>query len=324
MPAVAAHEETMAVEAGGHRTVLLRETVGLLRPRRGAIVVDATLGAGGHAEALLDSIGSGGKLYGIDRDPAALAFAARRLARFGESFSAIRGDYRDLPELMRERGVDTIDGVVADLGVSSLQLDDPERGFALRLEGPLDMRMDPTAGTTAADLVATLPEAEIASILLRFGEERRAAAIARAIVDRRHARPLRTTRDLAELVERVQGAAARRYRIHPATRTFQALRIAVNRELAGLERFVSDAVGLLRPGGRVAVISFHSLEDRIVKRALRDLAAPCVCPPELPMCACGKVSLIRILTARPIRPTDDETRDNPRARSARLRGGERR
>jgi len=323
MPAVAAHEAMMPVEAGGHRSVLLQETLRLVRPRAGAIVVDATLGPGGHAEALLDAIGSAGKLYGIDRDPAALALARRRLARFGDRFSAIHGDHRDLLELMRARGVHAVDAVVADLGVSSLQLDDPARGFALRLEGPLDMRMDPGVGTTAADLVATLPEAEIASILFRFGEERRAGAIARAIVRARRERPLGTTRELAELVERVQGPTARRYRIHPATRTFQALRIAVNRELEGLDPFVRDAASLLRPGGRLAVISFHSLEDRIVKHALRDLAAHCVCPPEAPVCACGKVSLIRILTSRPIRPTDDETRDNPRARSARLRAGER-
>jgi len=313
----------MPVEAGGHRTVLLQETLRLVRPRAGATVVDATLGPGGHAEALLDSIGSAGRLYGIDRDPAALALARRRLARFGDRFSAIHGDYRDLLELLRARGVHAVDAIVADLGVSSLQLDDPARGFALRLEGPLDMRMDPGAGPTAADLVATLPEAEIASILFRFGEERRARAIARAIVGARRERPLETTRELAELVAGVLGPAARRYRIHPATRTFQALRIAVNRELEGLDRFVHDAASLLRPGGRIAVISFHSLEDRAVKRALRDLAARCVCPPEAPVCTCGKVSLVRILTSRPIRPTDDETRDNPRARSARLRAGER-
>jgi 16S rRNA (cytosine1402-N4)-methyltransferase len=215
-----------------------------------------------------------------------------------------------------------VDGFLVDLGVSSPQLDRAERGFSFRTDGPLDMRMDPTSGETAAELLRRVDEEELTRIIREQGEERHAVRVARAIIEARRAGPVETTGKLAAIVARA--LPRHEHGKNPATRTFQALRIAVNRELAGLERFVSDAVGLLRPGGRVAVISFHSLEDRIVKRALRDLAAPCVCPPELPMCACGKVSLIRILTARPIRPTDDETRDNPRARSARLRGGERR
>jgi 16S rRNA (cytosine1402-N4)-methyltransferase len=322
MPAIRALEETMVAEVEPHRPVLLREALEALRPQPGGVIVDVTLGAGGHAEALLEAIGPGGRLYGIDRDPHALRLAQHRLARFEDRFIAIHGNHLDLIELLRERGVNCVDGIVADLGISSLQLDDPDRGFALRLEGPLDMRMDPRQGPTAADLLATLPEGDLAEILFRFGEERRARAIARAIVRERAERPLRTTTALAELVARVAGPRARRYRIHPATRTFQALRIAVNREIEGLDRLVEDAAGLLRRGGRLVFISFHSLEDRAVKNALRALAERCVCPPDLPVCACGRERVIRILTSRPIRPTEEEVRGNPRARSARLRAGE--
>jgi 16S rRNA (cytosine1402-N4)-methyltransferase len=312
------------VEVGPHRPVLLRETLELLRPRPrpGTVIVDATLGPGGHAEAVLQAVAPVGRLYGIDRDPIALRLARQRLARFGDRFVPIRGNHRDLIGLLRERGIEEVDGVLADLGVSSLQLDDPGRGFALRLEGPLDMRMDPEAGPTAADLLATLPEGDLAEILFRYGEERRARAIARAIVRERARRPLGTTSELAELVARVAGPRARRFRIHPATRTFQALRIAVNREVEGLDRLVADAAGLLRRGGRLVFISFHSLEDRAVKSALRALAHRCVCPPDLPVCACGRESVIRILTSRPIRPSEEEVRGNPRARSARMRAGE--
>jgi 16S rRNA (cytosine1402-N4)-methyltransferase len=295
MPAIRAREEKMVAEVEPHRPVLLRETLELLRPREGGVFVDATLGAGGHAEAVLQATAPDGRLLGIDRDPVALETARRRLAPFGDR---------------------------ADLGISSLQLDDPKRGFAFRLEGPLDMRMDPTRGPTAADVLATLPESDLAEVLFRYGEEKRSRAIARAIVRERVERPLRTTTELAELVARVAGPGARRYRIHPATRTFQALRIAVNREIEGLDALVVDAASLLPPGGRLAVISFHSLEDRAVKRALRGLARRCTCPPDLPVCACGREDSIRILTSRPIRPTDEEVEDNPRARSARLRAGE--
>jgi 16S rRNA (cytosine1402-N4)-methyltransferase len=312
----------MVAEVGPHRPVLLRETLESLRPRSGSVIVDATLGPGGHAEAVLDAIGPGGRLYGIDRDPFALRLARRRLARFGSRFVPLHGNHLDLTGLLHDLGIEAVDGVLADLGVSSLQLDDPARGFAHRLEGPLDMRMDPETGPTAADLLATLPECDLAEILFRYGEERRARAIARAIVRERTRRPLNTTTELAELVTRVAGPRARRFRIHPATRTFQALRIAVNREIEYLDRLVNDAAGLLRRGGRLVFISFHSLEDRAVKNALRALARRCTCPPDLPVCACGRESLIRILTSRPIRPTEEEAKGNPRARSARLRAGE--
>lgn len=322
MSLIGALEETMVAEVGPHRPVLLRETLESLRPRPGAVIVDATLGPGGHAEAVLEAIGPDGQFYGIDRDPFALRLARQRLARFGDRFVPIHGNHLDLTGLLHDLGVDAVDGVLADLGISSLQLDDPARGFALRLDGPLDMRMDPATGPTAADLLATLPESDLAEILFRYGEERRARSIARAIVHDRDKRPLRTTRELSELVTRVAGPRARRFRIHPATRTFQALRIAVNREIEGLDRLVDDAAGLLRRGGRLVFISFHSLEDRAVKRALRALAHRCTCPPDLPVCACGRESLIRVLTSRPIRPTEEEVSGNPRARSARMRAGE--
>ena len=212
---------------------------------------------------------------------------------------------------------------LADLGISSLQLDDPRRGFSFRVDGPLDMRMDPSSGPSAADLLASLTEGEIKEILKTFGEERFAGPIARAVVRERSRRPFLRTRQLSEVVERAAGGAARRYRIHPATRTFQALRIAVNREVEGLEKLAGDAVSLLRRGGRLAIISFHSLEDRAIKTAFRAMAERCICPPGMPVCGCGRENLVRILTTRPVTPSPEEIESNPRSRSARLRAAER-
>lgn len=313
----------MVTPAGPHRPVLLQETLDLLRPGPGAVVVDACLGPGGHAEAFLEAVGPEGRVYGIDRDPGALRFARNRLARFGDRFLALRGDHRDLSGILQAQNVFTVNAVLADLGISSLQLDDPERGFAFSEDGPLDMRLDPETGPTAADLLATLSEDEIRDTLLRYGEEKKARAIARAIVRERETRPLLRTRQLAELVERVAGPRARKYKIHPATRTFQAIRLKLNESLEGLEKFVHDAVSLLRRGGRIAVISFHSLEDRTIKTTLRSLAERCICPPKLPVCGCGREDLIRIVTTRPVRPSPAEVEDNPRSRSARLRVAER-
>ncbi len=307
-----------------HIPVLLRETVEALRPAPGQMFVDCTVGAGGHAEALLEASSPDGRLLGIDRDGAAVAVARRRLARFGDRACIDRGDYRKVLEIARSAGFFAVDGIVADLGVSTMQLDDPSRGFSFRRDGPLDMRMDPSCGgPTAADLLATLPEIEIRRILRVYGEERLAAPIARALVRRRESAPIRTTFELAALVERVAGPAARRFAIHPATRTFQGLRIAVNRELDGLDAFVTDAVSLLRRGGRLAVITFHSLEDRAIKHAMRALAARCICPPGLPVCGCGRENVVRVLTAKPVVPSRRETDANPRARSAKLRAVER-
>ncbi|HEV3470394.1 MAG TPA: 16S rRNA (cytosine(1402)-N(4))-methyltransferase RsmH [Pyrinomonadaceae bacterium] len=313
----------MAEPGGGpgtpHRPVLLLETVGWLAPERGGLFVDATLGLGGHSEAILEA-GPAARVLGIDRDREALRLASERLARFGARFRAAHADYREIERVMREAGETEAAGVLADLGVSSLQLDTTARGFSFRHEAPLDMRMDAEGEEeTAAELLARLPEEEIARIIYEYGEERRSRRIARRIVERREAgEPVKTTGELAELVARAVGHK-RGDRIHPATRTFQALRIAVNRELEGLDAFIEAAVALLQTQGRLAVISFHSLEDRVVKRTLRRLAGHCECPPRLPACACGARRAVEILTRRPVAPTEREVEENPRARSAKLR-----
>jgi 16S rRNA (cytosine1402-N4)-methyltransferase len=307
-----------------HRTVLVAETIAALRLAPGATVVDATLGPGGHAEAALEAIGPVGRLIGIDRDPEALASASRRLARFGDRFLALHGDHAEIVPLLHGAGVTVVDAVVADLGISSAQLDDAARGFAFSVDGPLDMRMDPASGMpSAADLVATLDARELRRIIATWGEERLAGRIAGAIVRERARQPIVTTGALAALIERVAGPAARRFKIHPATRTFQALRIAVNREIEGIPSFVSGAVALLRRGGRLAVISFHSLEDRAVKTSMHALAHRCTCPPDLPVCGCGRENIVRLITSRPIVPAPPELAGNPRARSAKLRVAER-
>ena len=305
-----------------HAPVLLTEVVEWLAPKPGQTVVDATLGLGGHAAEVLPRLGEEGRLIGIDRDPSALERASARLSRIRGEFRAVHGDHGELKALLSVLGVHEIDAVLFDLGVSSMQLDDPDRGFSFRLDGPLDMRMDTTTGPTAAEVIADCSEQELRRILWSYGEERRARAIARAIVGERERGRLERTSQLAALVERVAGARARAGRIHPATRTFQALRIAVNGEIDDLRRTIEDAVGLLRPGGRIVVIAFHSLEDRAAKRTLRGLASRCTCPPDLPICGCGREDLVRVLTPRAIRPGAAETRDNPRARSARLRAAE--
>lgn len=326
MPAASAidYEATLIQPDVPHRTVLLRETLELLRPSSGATVVDATLGPGGHAEALFELIGPTGRVIGIDRDPAAIAFARARLARFGDRFVALLGDHRDVVALLHGIDVVVLDAVLGDLGISSHQLDDPSRGFAFSADGPLDMRMDPGSnGPSAADLVATLDESALRDIIATWGEERLAGRIARALVRERSKRPIVTTGALASLVEKVAGPYARRFRIHPATRTFQALRIVVNREIEGIPAFVNGAVSLLRRGGRLAVISFHSLEDRAVKTSMHRLAHRCICPPGLPVCGCGRESVVHLVTTRPVVPGPAENASNPRARSAKLRVVER-
>ncbi|MBV9958255.1 MAG: 16S rRNA (cytosine(1402)-N(4))-methyltransferase RsmH [Acidobacteria bacterium] len=302
-----------------HRPVLLLETLDCLQPERGGLYVDCTLGFGGHSEAMLEASPET-RVIGIDRDRTALEWSRRRLSRFGERFRAVHGNFRDIARHVEEAGETAVSGVLADLGLSSLQLDAAERGFSFRQDAPLDMRMDAEGDEeTAADLLATLPEEEIARIIFEYGEERRSRRIARWIVERRErGEPVTRTLELAEMVARAVGHR-KGERIHPATRTFQALRIAVNRELEGLSVFLETAIDLLQEDGRLAVISFHSLEDRIVKQTLRRLSGRCECPPRVPVCSCGARKAIEILTRRPISPGESETDENPRARSAKLR-----
>jgi|SRR5215831_3825600 len=303
----------------GHRPVLLRETIELLAAERGGLFVDCTVGLGGHSEAILQA-SSGAQVLGIDRDEEALELARQRLALYGSRFRAVHADFRELTRVLATAKVRQVRGVLADLGVSSLQLDSPQRGFSFRYEAPLDMRMDTSSGETAAELLGRLSEVEIANLIFEYGEEPRSRRIARAIVQQRQrGQQLATTTDLAHLIERAVGKGNKR-RIHPATRTFQALRIAVNAELENLDRFLFEAVDHLEQAGRLAIISFHSLEDRIVKRTLSRLSGKCQCPPRLPKCICGATKKVEILTRRAIAPGEPEVAGNPRSRSAKLRG----
>jgi 16S rRNA (cytosine1402-N4)-methyltransferase len=289
-----------------HDPVLETEVIELLEPSRGGLFVDCTVGLGGHARALL--AGGATRLLGLDRDPAALAIAAESLKSWHDRVELVHADYRELPSVLTSRGLDGFDGALADLGVSSMQLDAPGRGFSFRRDEPLDMRMDQTAGPTAAERLADVEEVDLADVIFRYGEERFSRRIARAIIEARRAGPIATTGQLAQIVRR---AIPRKgyQRIDPATRTFQALRIWVNRELDDLDAFLVAASRLLRGGARLAVITFHSLEDRIVKHAFRALAA-------------GE-DAIRVLTRKPVVPADTEVARNPRARSAKLRAIER-
>ena len=312
----------LAAPLGGrgapHRPVLLEETLQFLAPERGGLFIDGTLGLGGHSEAILKS-NEETRVLGMDLDPAALAYARDRLATFGDRFRAFQANFRAIREVLEEAGEREPNSILVDLGVSSMQFDSPERGFSFRFDAPLDMRMDPTTGATAADLLQQLPESEIARIIFEYGEERHSRRIARRIVERREqGRPITTTTELADLVRLAIGGN-QRHQIHPATRTFQALRIAVNHELEKLGEFVESAVDLLIPDGRFVGISFHSLEDRILKRELRKLSGRCECPPRLPVCECGAREVVEVLTRRPVAPGPREVEENPRARSAKLR-----
>jgi 16S rRNA (cytosine1402-N4)-methyltransferase len=304
-----------------HKSVLLAETLEYLSPQENELFVDATLGLGGHSEAIL-SVSETTRVIGIDQDAEALAKARNRLEKFGDRFRAYHANFSEIRKVLIEAKVEQVDGVLADLGVSSLQLDSESRGFSFRFDAPLDMRMNADSNDeSAAELLATLSEFEIARIIYEYGEERFSRRIARRIVERRErGESVETTKELAELIERaVPRGKYKKDRIHPATRTFQALRIAVNRELDILEDFIKDAVDILKPDGRLAIISFHYLEDRIIKQTLQKLAGKCFCPPNFPTCACGAVKLVEILTRKPVAPTDEEMKENPRARSAKLR-----
>lgn len=306
-----------------HLPVMPAEVLALLAPRPGCIYLDGTLGGGGHARLILEASAPDGRLIGLDRDPAALAAAAETLAGFGPRVTLCRGSFAGLAGQLEALGLAGVDGILLDLGVSSHQLDTPGRGFSFRDDGPLDMRMDPDQEEDAAGLLAKADARELQRIFREYGEERWAGRIARAIVRRRASEPLLRTRQLAELVcDTVPGGRVPQ-RIHPATRVFQALRIAVNGELEALEAGLAAARGALNPGGRLAVISFHSLEDRLVKQTFRAAASPCTCPPRLPLCVCGRRPDVKLLTARGLRPTAEEIAANPRSRSAVLRGVER-
>ena len=298
-----------------HVPVLLQEVVELLAPERGGFYVDATVGAGGHAEAILER-GPSARLLGLDRDAEALDLARRRLDRFGDRVVLVEADFGELDDALA--GHPAPDGVLADLGVSSMQLNEARRGFSFRRDGPLDMRMG-RHGRTAADIVATASIGELTRIFREWGEERMAAKIARGIVRERTREPIQTTRQLARIVAEEKGG---REKIDPATRVFQALRIEVNQELTALARFLAAAVARLNGGGRLAVISYHSLEDRMVKDAFRRDSGVCLCPPRLPQCVCGARAALKVLTRRPLRPSDSEVNRNPRSRSAKLRAAE--
>ncbi|MBI3172423.1 MAG: 16S rRNA (cytosine(1402)-N(4))-methyltransferase RsmH [Chloroflexi bacterium] len=297
-----------------HTPVLYQEIIHALQPRDLGRYVDGTLGAGGHARGILEACAPGGRLLGLDVDPQALALARETLAPYGERATLVQASYETLAAQLSALGWDAVDGVVLDLGASSMQFDRPERGFSFLQDGPLDMRFGPSAPTSAADLVNGLDESELADLIFRYGEERDSRKIARAIV---RARPLHSTRELAAVI---QTASPRRGdRIHPATRTFQALRIAVNEELAAVENTLPQAVAALRSGGRLAVISFHSLEDRIVKDFLREQSQDHVNPPYERLYEVERKAVVKLITRKPITASEEETRENPRARSAKLR-----
>jgi 16S rRNA (cytosine1402-N4)-methyltransferase len=298
---------------------MLEEVVRIVSPALPGQIIDATLGLGGHTEALLDRFPEA-RVIGLDQDREAIEFAKKRLEPFGNRVEILRSNFADLRNLVRRAGLASVNVIIADLGVSSLQFDSANRGFSFRFDAPLDMRMDPDSDAqTAADLLRTLSEEQIANVIYQFGEERASRKIARSIVKRREqGNPVKSTFDLAKLVEGVVRKGPKD-KIHPATRTFQALRIAVNNELGVLEEFLRDATDVLAREGILAIITFHSLEDRAVKRAFQKLSGKCFCPPRQPVCTCGAVRKAEILTKKPIVPTDDEMAMNPRSRSAKLR-----
>jgi 16S rRNA (cytosine1402-N4)-methyltransferase len=316
----------MAQEPGlVHVPVMADEVVQMLAPVPGSRHVDATLGGGGHAERILTASNPDGRLLGLDADGAAIASVRARLApRFGDRLQLRQANFRELSVVAPEEGFGRIDGCLFDLGLSSFQLADADRGFGFRTGGPLDMRFDASRGVPAAELIATLDAVELTALFKRYGEEPFAGRIARAIVATRRSAPIGTAEDLAALIERVAPSRAPgRRRVHPATRVFQALRIAVNEELDALEAGLAAALELLRPGGRLVVLSYHSLEDRIVKRFFQTERRGCICPPEAPVCVCGHQPRLRLLSPKGLVPSPAEVTANPRARSARLRAAER-
>jgi 16S rRNA (cytosine1402-N4)-methyltransferase len=302
-----------------HVPVMLREVLAALNVRPGGRYVDATVGGGGHAFAIMEAASPGGTLLGIDRDADALDAARRRLAQFGDDVRLVQGSFAEIASICRECGYAPVHGIVLDLGLSSMQLGEGERGFSFLQEGPLDMRFDRAQDVSAATIVNEYSEQDLADVIWRYGEEQQSRRIARRIVERR---PLRTTTELAKVVEEAVGGRVRR-QSHPATRTFQALRIAVNQELLSLDAVLPQAYGLLGDLGRLVVLSYHSLEDRLVKEFIRRESRDCICPPRQPACTCSHKATLRAVSHGAVRPSPDEVEGNPRSRSARLRVAER-
>lgn len=305
-----------------HRPVLLHECIQALNIKPGGIYVDGTLGGGGHSEAIAERLDSG-RLIAIDRDERAIENATRRLAPLMDRITIVHGNFRDLGKILNRLGVKAVDGMLFDLGVSSPQLDEAERGFSYMTDAPLDMRMDESESLTAAEIVNTWPEEKLRRILYDFGEERYAPRIVAAIVKRRAEKRIETTFELVEIIKKAMPPSALRENQHPAKRTFQAIRIAVNDELEAISEMLETAADRLNPGGRLAVISFHSLEDRIVKNAIAAREKGCTCPRDFPVCTCGFVQTLKSVTKKPIVPGEEEISSNPRARSAKLRVAER-
>ena len=303
-------------------SVMPAEVIRFIQPGSGGVYLDGTLGGGGHSLLILEHSAPDGILIGMDRDREALKAAGERLAEYKDRIHLVHGNFCDLEKHLDSLGILTLDGFILDLGVSSHQLDSKERGFSFQQDAPLDMRMDTSSGLTAEDLVNQLPEHELVRIIREYGEERWADRIAAFIVKARSEKNIRSTFDLVDIVKGAVPKAKWEDRIHPATRTFQALRIAVNHELESVEQGLRAAFGRLNSGGRAVVISFHSLEDRIVKQVFRELASGCNCPKNLPLCVCGRKPLARVLTSRPVMASDEETAQNPRARSAKMRVAE--
>lgn len=306
-----------------HIPVMVKEVIHYLDCLPARTYVDGTIGGGGHAQAILRAIGTDGLLIGLDRDPVAVACAREYLCQFKPNVQIFHDNFTHLPQVLSRLHTRRVDGILLDLGLSLYQLERSGRGFSFMRDEPLDMRMDPGEGKPAEALINRLSEKELARIIAGYGEERWALRIARRIVQVRRHKPIQSSLDLAEVVKAAIPSKHRPRRIHPATRTFQALRIAVNQELEALKIFLEGVVELLNPGGRLCILSFHSLEDRIVKERFKALARGCECPPDFPRCVCGKRPQARILTKRPVRPTEAEIRANPMARSARLRAAER-
>lgn len=302
-----------------HVPIMVNEVIDLLAPQRGGIFVDGTLGGGGHSEAVLKTLPESGKLYGIDRDEEAIAEASKRLAPYSGRFTAVQGNFFDMKMLLREKGVEKADGILLDLGVSSHQLDTPERGFSYKYDAPLDMRMDRTAALSAYTVVNTWDREKLSWIFREYGEERFAQRIADRIAEKRAENPIKTTTELAEIVKGAIPAKYRNEPQHPARRVFQAVRIAVNGELDELSDALKDAHDLLNPGGRLVVLTFHSLEDRIVKNTFRSFENPCVCPKSAPVCVCGRKPTAKVLTRHPLTASGEEQENNTRSTCAKLR-----